>query len=83
MGQLSFAWLLHKEHVTTLITGASQPSHIESNTKATNISLSNHTLSRVEEILNNRPEYHRNWKIFNYRWFQNYMQEKKDRKAWK
>ena len=47
MGQLSLAWLLHKEQVTTLITGASQSSHIESNTKATNISLSNHTLSRV------------------------------------
>jgi aryl-alcohol dehydrogenase-like predicted oxidoreductase len=83
IGQLSLTWLLHKEQVTTLITGASQPSHIESNTKATNISLSNQTLSRIEEILNNRPEYHRNWKIFNYRWFQNYLQEKKDRKAWK
>ncbi|MFX1255665.1 MAG: aldo/keto reductase, partial [Promethearchaeota archaeon] len=83
MGQLSLGWLLHKEQVTTLITGASRPSQIESNTKATNISLSNQTLSRIEEILNNRPEYHRNWEIFNYRFFQNYLQEKKDRKAWK
>ena len=83
MSQLSLAWLLHKEQVTTLITGASQPSQIASNTQAITISLSNQTLSRIEEILMNRPEYHRNWEIFNYRWFQNYLKEKKDRKAWK
>ncbi|MFX1517519.1 MAG: aldo/keto reductase [Promethearchaeota archaeon] len=83
MGQLSLAWLLQKDQVTTLITGASQPSQIESNVKATNVNLSDQTLSKIEEILNNRPEYHRNWNIFNYRWFQNYLQDKKDRKAWK
>ncbi|MFX1507062.1 MAG: aldo/keto reductase [Promethearchaeota archaeon] len=83
LGQLSLAWLLQKDQVTTLIIGASQPSQIESNAKATNINLSNQTISRIEEILNNRPEYHRNWKIFNYRWFQSYLQEKKDRKPWK
>ncbi|MFW9914153.1 MAG: aldo/keto reductase [Candidatus Thorarchaeota archaeon] len=83
MGQLSLAWLLHKEQVTTLITGASQPSQIESNAKATAISLSDQTLARIEKILKNRPEYPRNWEIFNYRWFQNWLREKKDRKAWK
>ena len=83
MSQLSLAWLLHQEQVTTLITGASEPPQIVSNTQASGINLSDQTLTRIEEILQNRPEYHRNWEIFNYRWFQSYIKDKKDRKAWK
>ncbi len=83
MSQLSLAWLLHQEQVTTLITGASTPSQIVSNAEASAINLSDQTLTGIEEILQNRPEYHRNWEIFNYRWFQSYIKDKKDRKAWK
>lgn len=53
--QLALAWLLHQKPVTAAITGASKPEHIESNSSAVNIELSDDTLQRIEAILNNKP----------------------------
>ncbi|MDO5398317.1 MAG: aldo/keto reductase family protein [bacterium] len=55
MSQLALAWALRKQCMTSLITGASKPEQVISNTKASGIKLSDDVLSRIEEILDYKP----------------------------
>jgi aryl-alcohol dehydrogenase-like predicted oxidoreductase len=51
VGQLSLAWILQKNGVTSCITGATRPAQIEENSKASGIELSEEQLARVDEII--------------------------------
>jgi voltage-dependent potassium channel beta subunit len=51
LSQLSLAWILQKEGVTSCITGATRPSQIEENCKASGIELSQDQLARIDEII--------------------------------
>ncbi len=64
MAQLSLAWVLSKEFVGSAIVGASKTEHLDDNTQASNINLNEDTISRIEEIMDNKPEYkgeHKRW----------------------
>ena len=51
LGQLSLAWILQKDGITSCITGATRPSQIEENCKASGIELSADQMSRIDEII--------------------------------
>ena len=51
LGQLSLAWILNKSGITSCITGATRPSQIEENCKASGISISEDQLARIDEII--------------------------------
>lgn len=51
MVQLALAWILRQENVASALVGASKPSQIEENVKASGIKLSQEVLDRIEEIL--------------------------------
>lgn len=56
--QLALAWCLKNPHVSTVITGASQPEQVEENMKALEAEplLTDDVMERIEEILANKPE---------------------------
>jgi voltage-dependent potassium channel beta subunit len=58
MAQLALAWCLTNPDVSTVITGASKPSQVEENMQAIELvdKLSDEILTRIEEILDNKPE---------------------------
>lgn len=58
LGQLALAWILHREEMSCVITGATRPEHVESNVKASEVTLDNDILNQVEEILDNKPQIH-------------------------
>ena len=51
LGQLSLAWILQKDGFTSCITGATRPSQIEENCKASGIEISQDQLARIDEII--------------------------------
>jgi aryl-alcohol dehydrogenase-like predicted oxidoreductase len=51
VSQLSLAWILQKPEITSCIIGASRPSQIEENCKASGIELSPQQLASIEEII--------------------------------
>jgi aryl-alcohol dehydrogenase-like predicted oxidoreductase len=51
LSQLSLAWILQKDGFTSCITGATRPSQIEENCKASGIELSRDQLARIDEII--------------------------------
>lgn len=51
MSQLALAWILHKEGITSCITGASRPGQIEENSKASGVELTPAQLDRIEEMI--------------------------------
>jgi len=51
LGQLSLAWILHKSGITSCITGATRPAHIEENCKASGIEISEDQLARIDKII--------------------------------
>jgi voltage-dependent potassium channel beta subunit len=51
LGQLSLAWILQKDGFTSCITGATRPSQIEENSKASGIEISQDQLTRIAEII--------------------------------
>jgi len=57
MAQLGLAWCLTNPNVSTVITGASRPEQVHENMKALDVVplLTDDILSRIEEILANRP----------------------------
>jgi aryl-alcohol dehydrogenase-like predicted oxidoreductase len=64
MAQLSLAWLLSKRFVSTAIVGASKGEHLEDNTQVSSLNLDKDVFARIEEIMNNEPEYqgeHKRW----------------------
>lgn len=55
MSQLALAWILRRPEISCAITGASKPSHVESNVKASDVVLQPEMLTKIEEILDNDP----------------------------
>jgi len=51
LSQLSLAWILQKDGITSCITGATRPAQIEQNCKASGIVLSAEQLARIDEII--------------------------------
>jgi len=51
LSQLSLAWILATQGITSCITGATRPSQIEENSKASGIVLSGDQLARMDEII--------------------------------
>ncbi|GIN84671.1 aldo/keto reductase [Heyndrickxia sporothermodurans] len=49
--QLSLAWILRQNNVSSALVGASRPEQLEENVKASGVRLSEETLSRIEDIL--------------------------------
>ncbi|MDQ7025118.1 MAG: aldo/keto reductase family protein [Anaerolineae bacterium] len=52
---LALAWAMAHPNVDSVITGATKPSHIESNLKALDITLSAELEHKIEKVLKNRP----------------------------
>lgn len=55
MAQLALAWVLRRPEISSAITGASKPSHVEGNVKASDVVLQADVLAKIEEILGNDP----------------------------
>lgn len=55
-GQLALAWVLRRPEVSSAITGATRPEHIESNAAASDIALDSSIIARIEEILGSDTE---------------------------
>lgn len=56
--QLALAWILRRHEISSVITGATKISHIQDNVKAIDVTLSNDTIEQIEEIFQNKPEFH-------------------------
>ncbi|NUM49195.1 MAG: aldo/keto reductase, partial [Anaerolineales bacterium] len=58
MAQLALAWCLKNPHVSTVITGASKAGQVHENMKALDVAgqLTEDVMTKIEEILGNRPE---------------------------
>ena len=56
--QLALAWCLKNPHVSTVITGASQPEQVAENMKAVEVApkLTSEVLERIEQVLQNKPQ---------------------------
>jgi aryl-alcohol dehydrogenase-like predicted oxidoreductase len=52
---LALAWTLRKPVISSLITGASTPSQLELNLKASGLTLSARVLDEIEKILDYKP----------------------------
>ncbi len=52
---LSLAWILRKKEVTSVITGASKPEQLESNTAASGLVIPQDALDEIESILDYKP----------------------------
>ncbi len=57
MAQLSLSWLLSKDFLHTAIVGASKVEHIEESTQTSNLELDKEVFTKIEEIMDNEPEY--------------------------
>lgn len=55
MAQLALAWLLRRSEISSVITGASSVSQVESNVEAAEAELDASTLTAIEEVLDNDP----------------------------
>jgi len=64
MAQLSIAWCLSNEDVSTVITGASSPAQVTENMKALAVveQLTPEIAARIESILDNSPQGEHNWR---------------------
>jgi len=51
LSQLALAWILRRQEISSVITGASRPEHIISNVKASGVKLSSDVLATIEAIL--------------------------------
>jgi aryl-alcohol dehydrogenase-like predicted oxidoreductase len=51
LAQMSLAWVLRQQNVTSVIIGASRPQQVEENVKASEITLSDDLLNQIDEIL--------------------------------
>ncbi|WP_338452965.1 aldo/keto reductase family protein [Niallia oryzisoli] len=50
--QLAIAWILREPNISSALVGASIPEQIEENVKASDVTLDQNTLNKIEEILN-------------------------------
>jgi voltage-dependent potassium channel beta subunit len=56
--QLALAWLLQRDEITSVITGASKVEQVKDNLGASGVDLSKDIMEKLEEILDNKPEFH-------------------------
>jgi aryl-alcohol dehydrogenase-like predicted oxidoreductase len=56
IGQLSLAWVLANENVSSAIMGATKPSQVKENAKASGIKLSSEQLKAIDKVLGELPE---------------------------
>ncbi|MHA2278537.1 MAG: aldo/keto reductase, partial [Candidatus Kariarchaeaceae archaeon] len=57
-GQLALAWCLRRDEISSVIMGATKVEHVQNNLRASGVTLSKDVLQRIEEILDNTPEFH-------------------------
>lgn len=57
MSQLALAWILRQKNVSSAIIGASRPQQVTENVKASDITLSDDVLKRIDEILEGVVQY--------------------------
>ncbi len=55
--QLALAWILRREEIASVITGATKLKHIRENVEASNVNLSSEVLAEIEAILDDKPAY--------------------------
>ncbi|MGO4547931.1 aldo/keto reductase family protein [Paenibacillus sp. 2TAB23] len=55
VGQLSLAWILRQNNVSSALVGASRPEQVEENVKASGIKLEEETLARIAAVIDNDP----------------------------
>ena len=55
LAQLAIAWVLANDNVAAALIGASRPEQVESNVKASGVTLEASTLARIDEILGDVP----------------------------
>jgi aryl-alcohol dehydrogenase-like predicted oxidoreductase len=51
LGQLSLAWILARNGITSCITGATRPAQVEENSRASGVELSADQMARIDEII--------------------------------
>ena len=56
MGQLALAWALQNKNVASVIMGATKPSQVKENVKASGISLDAATMKSIDAVLGKLPE---------------------------
>ncbi|NOZ28791.1 MAG: aldo/keto reductase [Chloroflexi bacterium] len=56
MSQLALAWILRRPEISSVITGASRPEQVIDNAAASDVTLSEDVLARIEEILGNEAQ---------------------------
>jgi aryl-alcohol dehydrogenase-like predicted oxidoreductase len=56
MSQLSLAWVLNNDNVSSAIMGATKPSQVKENAKASGIKLSADVVRAIDNALGNLPE---------------------------
>lgn len=52
---LALAWAMKNPHVSSVITGATKPSHVDQNLKALDIKITDEINERIEAVLQNKP----------------------------
>ena len=55
MSVLALAWILRKKQITSVITGASKPSQLQSNVRASGFAIPQDALDEIENILDYHP----------------------------
>lgn len=59
LSQLALAWILRQDNVSATIIGASRPEQVEENVKATEVTLTDDMLQRIDQILDGAISYAR------------------------
>jgi voltage-dependent potassium channel beta subunit len=57
LSQMALAWILRQRNVSAAIIGASRPQQVLENVKASDITLSDEVLRRIDEVLDGIPTY--------------------------
>jgi aryl-alcohol dehydrogenase-like predicted oxidoreductase len=56
MSQLAIAWVLQNENVSSAIMGATKPSQVKENVKASGVKLTGDVMSQIDKVLGTLPE---------------------------
>ncbi|CAB4982836.1 unannotated protein [freshwater metagenome] len=56
LAQLAIAWVLQNKNVSSAIVGATKPSQIKENVKASGVKLDSATMKKIDAVLGKLPE---------------------------
>jgi aryl-alcohol dehydrogenase-like predicted oxidoreductase len=56
MSQLALAWALANTNVSSVIMGATKPSQVKENVKASGVKLSKEVMTQIDNVLGTLPE---------------------------